>query len=49
MTGDARTRHVFRDGFCIWCGTPVEKAHTVNCPMCPYDDGLAYLNEVDKP
>lgn len=34
---------------CIWCGVERTEARTVNCPRCPYDDGLAYLNEVDEP
>lgn len=45
----AKTHHHYIDGVCAWCGTPRDRAHSANCPLCPYDDGLAYLNEVDAP
>lgn len=44
------SKHVFgEDGYCIWCAVHKDSVRTANCPMCPYDDGLAYLNEVDEP
>lgn len=44
------SRHIFgEDGYCIWCAVSKNEARTRNCPMCPYDNGMAYLNEVDEP
>lgn len=44
------SEHIFDDhGVCIWCGTKKADARTKNCPLCPYDDGMAYINEVDEP
>ena len=44
------SKHVFDEhGVCIWCGTQKSDVRTANCPLCPYDDGMAYLNEVDEP
>lgn len=46
----AGSEHIFgEDGYCIWCATPRDKVRTKSCPMCPYDDGLAYLEEVGEP
>lgn len=46
----AGSDHIFgEDGYCIWCATPRDKVRTRSCPMCPYDDGLAYLEEVGEP
>lgn len=42
--------HCYNDaGVCVWCGTRKELAYTKNCPMCPYDEGLAFLEEVNEP
>lgn len=41
------SRHIFgEDGYCIWCATAKDEARTSNCPMCPYDGGRAYREEV---
>lgn len=46
----SESRHIFgEDGFCIWCGTKKGMETTESCPMCPYDGGLAFLEEVGEP
>lgn len=44
------SKHIFgEDGYCVWCSVAKDEARTKNCPLCPYDDGCAYLEEVSEP
>lgn len=43
------SRHIFgEDGHCVWCGKTKAETRTYNCPACPYDSGMAYLEEVGE-